>query len=130
MQSNLSLDDYIRRARDNFVYLQHYAPDFPAEDRTSCAAEFGAQRAFVKEILRQSKTKNRQSWLQVVLRELDEAFLVYENGDLDKGLRLLDDAQRHYESAIADESFEATTFITDQKGETRRVEKDEGDLAH
>jgi hypothetical protein len=102
------------------MYLQAYAPAFPSGDRTNSAAEFSKQRIYIQEILDRSRSENRRRWLEIVLRELDEAFSVYEAGDNDKGLKILRDAERHYQNALNGVSFEST-FITGPDGQTRRV---------
>src|SRR5437016_5680619 len=100
MPSNLGLQDYVRRARDHFVFVRLRAPNFPPEYRTNTAEQLAKLRHDVHHILIRTRNEDRRRWLKVVLNDLQDALNAYDSADRNRGVDRMYAAEEHFANAI------------------------------
>ncbi len=83
---------------DLISYVRAYAPDFPTEDQTDTTTEFTRLLELLREVLERTKDEQRKWWLELSIREVEEALSAYESGDENKGVRSLDSAEEYLEN--------------------------------
>ena len=96
---------------DRFSYIEIYAPRFPEEDQTTLQREFDELRNDLLEIAAKTRTKSRQTWLNLALRETESAFLGYLRGDEDSGCKSVQRAHEHFKKYVRREPTKARFLV-------------------
>jgi len=114
------LRDRVSETRDLFAYLIVYAPELPAEDRTTLDAEIAMVRDNLGEIADHLSKSAHREWLNLALREVDEAKAAFEAGAPDKGIQLLQAAEGHFLNLLRNKSSRPE-FVVDPGGKARKT---------
>jgi hypothetical protein len=85
---------------DALIYVQHYAPHFPAEDQTDLEAEFDLLHREIDQRRSASKNELQRHWYNLALADLRKAKRAYDNGDADGGLAALKSVENFCDYAL------------------------------
>src|SRR2546423_2713673 len=87
--------------RELLAYILIYAPEFPPEDGTNLAGEFGKLHAMVQSRLAGSADSAAKQSLKLAAGELNTAFEAFSIGDEDTAAREMHNAERHFKEFLS-----------------------------
>jgi len=100
---------------DLMTYITVCAPDFPSEDETDTRTEFTRLSNLLREVLRRAKSGQKRWWLEISIREAEQALAAYESGDEEKGRWLLSSAEDYFENYLKGKRLKST-FVAGSDG--------------
>jgi hypothetical protein len=102
------------------MYNQAYAPDYPAEDRTTLERQLAEINAQIAETIQAAeKREDVADWLRLATLAVAAAFEKYQKGDQD-AYKEIEAAIRYIRNASSDAPHKRT-FVTMPDGTTKRV---------
>ena len=114
------LRSQVGRLRDRLSYVLLYAPDFPAEDRTTLSQEFKHLLADVHQLWSRVQDASRRKWLDLLAAELVEARQCFERGDSRGACGLIQSAEERLADWFSN-TRSRPTFVVDPDGKARKA---------
>jgi len=112
--------------RELLAYILVYAPDFPPEDHTDLAGEFGKLRALLQSRLAGVADSAAKQSLQLAAQELEVAFEAFSRGDEATAAREMQNAERHFNDFVGAKKG-TPRFIASSNGAIEdRVDQNKG----
>ena len=99
----------LQHAIDRLIYNQLYAPNYPAEDKTSLAREQSQILAGVDKVTAKTQNESVLTWLKLGRLSITEAFAKLENEAEKNGRRDLESAIRYLRNARARKPLTSTS---------------------
>jgi hypothetical protein len=118
---NEDLASLLRRTEDQFSVILIYAPDeFPSEFR-SLEQEFCELVEGVRDAQDRLRSKEKQQWLSLCLKELSETLDLYKSGQDFKAAMFLQLAEEHFDDALSGKKIKPA-FAVGPDGKTVKME--------
>jgi hypothetical protein len=94
------MSDSTGRLLDELSYIVIYAPNFPAEDKTSIEQEMEHVLAGVAQLLQKARQAHSKQLLVLAAQELAQANEAFRSGDSKNGRRLIQEGEEHIREAL------------------------------
>jgi hypothetical protein len=85
---------------DKMAYVLVYAPNFPAEDRTSLQQCRDRLTAMTSEHRASVRTDDQLKWHRIAEQELDDAFNAFAAGDTHRGCSQIQRSEEHFRKSF------------------------------
>jgi hypothetical protein len=115
------------RVRQLFGYMILSAPNFPAEDETDVDKEFVKLFELLAKASAITKNADKRQWIDITVRESNEALGLFKIGKDDEGLKVLQSASFRFDNVTQGKKH-VVNFIVGADGTATSTGQDEGGI--
>jgi hypothetical protein len=101
--------------KDRFSYILVFCPNFPPATGATTKTAFEKLIGSIDAITQQTKNEEAKQWLRLCLQEVRASWKSYEEGDIHKGAKQIQQARRYFSNALSKKPMEPR-FIAGESG--------------
>ncbi len=118
----MTLAEIKSEARDLFSYILIGCPDFPLGTGSTTKKEFEKLIDLIDVILGRTKSDEAKQWLAICVQETRKSWKYYNEGKLERGREMIQQAEEHFNNALSNKSIEPR-FLAGESGAALDNEK-------
>lgn len=99
--NSMSASKEIQKAIDQLMYNQLYAPDYPAEDKTTLDREESRILVWLDYVITSTRREDVGDWLRLGRSELEKAFEQLRGGDRKNAVKSFEFSIQYLRNAVA-----------------------------